>query len=720
MNHCARLLLTASLLELALGHGGTALAQVEGNDEAEQDRSTIVVTGRLTNPMISASPTGSRLDLTPLETPASVYSVDGDAIRALGDIDFSEAVSRAPGIAQSQTPGDGTISVTARGFGGGSVLQLFNGVRLLPNNGSLTFPFDTWNIERIEVMTGPASVLYGQGSLGGAINVIPKSANFERPEADAEFRYGSFNTMQAGVGLSAPIARGLAFRADASLRNSDGYIDRGDSDSVALSGSLEFRPTYGLSVILRHDFGDQEPMNYWGTPLADGTTLDTSIRQRNYNVRDAVLHFRDNRTQLTVDWNAARNLRLNGTAFHLTSRRHWENAEYYEYDAAAGEVLQADHLALVHDVEQTGGQAHLTLDTPLGGGAENQLVVGADVNVFDLEYSHNNFPFDPRVIDPQDFDPGQFSRAEPLLPRYRNRAETWAIYAEDRVKFGEQLSVIGGVRFEKDTVERFNYVYDAAGENIVGETPAFLGGKRTFEDFTWRVGAVYQPVPTLSLFAQYVTGVDPLGVLTTPSTAPAQATFSNARGNQIEAGVKTTFLGGAGWATLSAYRIVKNDLAVQRTVGGPIEQIGQQSSKGIEAAVSVDLPGGLGIDANGTILDANFDDYPSGADDYTGNTPPGVPQSTANVTLRYTLDKLQARGSLRYVGKRYSNIANSLAMPGYVVLDAGLTYAITEQAALDLRVSNLLDKDYAIDEYGSQQWILGRPRAFDIGARFSF
>lgn len=725
MRAFGRVSLLAGAAGASLLGAAPAWAQ-DGADEGEdQNRPTIVVTGVIENPLAEEAPTGSRLDLTPLETPASVYSVDGDSIRALGDTDFSEAVTRAPGLAQSQSPGSGSIDITSRGFGGGSVLQLFNGIRLLPNNGSLSFPFDTWNVERIEVLTGPGSVLYGQGALGGVINVIPKSANFERAEVESEVRFGSFDTYGAAIGMSAPIADSLAFRIDGSLRGSDGYVDRGDSKSVALSGSLEFRPTDSLSLVLRHDYGNQEPMNYWGTPLADGTTLDTSIRERNYNVADAILEFEDNRTQLNIDWRASDSLAFNATAFHLISRRHWENLESYFYDTAAGQVLRADHLGIIHDAEQTGGQAHVKLDTPLGTGVANQLVVGVDFNVFELEYSHNGFPSSPDAVDPQDFDPGLFDEGDGMKPRYRARTETWALYAEDRVEIGEQLSIIGGVRFEKDQVERFNYTYDAAGETIVSETPAFVGGSREFEDFTWRVGAVYQPTPTLSLFGQYVTGVDPLGMLTTPSTSPGQVTFTNARGNQIEAGVKSTFLGGAGWATVSLYRIVKNDLAVQRTVGGPIEQIGQQSSQGVEAAVSIDLPAGFGIDANGTILDADFDDYPAptAADpdfSYTGNTPPGVPEATANATLRYALGQFQARGTVRYVGRRFSDIQNQIEMPDYVVLDAGVTYTVNDRLAVDFRVFNLLNEDYVIDNYGSQQWILGRPRSFEAGLRTNF
>lgn len=717
------LLSRVSIFSLMMGVSSTAIAE-DAADQQEDSTSPIIVTGTLENPLVTTSPTASRLGLTPLETPASVYTVDRDSIRALGDVDFNEAVSRAPGLAQSQSPGNGTLSITSRGFGGDSVMQLFNGVRLFPNNGSLSFPFDTWNIDRIEVLTGPASVLYGQGAMGGVINVIPKAANFERLEVDAEARYGSFQTYQAGVGVGAPIAEGLAVRADASVRASDGYVDRGNSSSVALSGAVEFRPSDAFSLVLRHDFGDQSPMNYWGTPLANGTRLDTSIRERNYNVSNGVLEFEDNRTQVDLNWKPSQSVAITAAAYRLKSWRMWENLESYFYDFDAGVVERADNYGITHDVTQKGGQANIRLDSNLGGGLLNQLVLGVDANVIDMTYGHS-FDTDPQAdaVDPNNFNPGTFLDTVGLAPRYRTRTETWAIYGENRLEIAEQLSIIGGARYEWDKVERYNFVYDASGQRIISETPAFAAGTqaaRKFRDFTWRVGAVYQPAPNLSLFAQYVTGVDALGMLTTPSTAAAQIAFTNARGNQIEAGIKSTFLNGNGWASVSVFRIVKNDLAVQRTIGAPIEQIGQQSSKGIEAAFAVKLPAGFSINANGTILDANYDDYPSGAVSYTGKTPPGVPESTANVTLQYTLGAFQARGSLRYVGKRYSNIANTIEIPDYTIFDAGISYAMTKNVAVDFRVFNLTDEDYAIDNYGSQQWILGRPRAFEIGVRTSF
>jgi len=725
----ARILGGASLLCLAAGHAGAAYAQTPPLDgEDERAARSIIVTGERPNAMTVDMPTGSRLNLTPLQTPAAVNVVDGDDIRARGDFSFVDAVSRAPGVTPGGTPGDGNTALSMRGFTGqGSIMQLFNGVRLFPVAGTVTFPFDTWNVERIEVLNGPGSVLYGQGALGGVVNVIPKSPNFRRFEAQAEAGYGSFDTYHLAAGLGGPVGEVVGYRLDASYRKSDGYVDRGESESLAISGVIEMRPSTDLSIVVRHDFGDNQPMNYWGTPLADGERLDTSIRKKNYNVGDGLIDWRDNRTQLSVDWTPASGLRVLNTAYRLDSRRRWQNLESYFFDTAAGQVLRADNFGIVHDVEQYGDQGSVAYTADFGGGISNQLLVGFDINRLDLKYGHN-FATDPQsdAVDPYDFDPGSFLATVAIKPRYRTRTETWALYLEDRIAIGEQFSVIGGIRYEEDTVARYDFVYDANDTFILREAPAFVGGteaEKTFKDFTWRVGAVYQPTPTLSFYGQYVTGVDPVGTLTTFTTSGSQYAFSNAEGHMVEAGAKSTFFDGAGWATLSVYRTVKNNLSVQRVTNGPIEQIGQQSAQGIEASVSVDLPAGFGIDANGTILDAEFEDYPlpGDPDGYSGNTPPGVPETAANLSLRWAANnRFQLRGGLRYVGKRFSDSANMLEIPSYVVVDAGATYAVTDNLALDLRVYNLFDEDYALDTYGSQQWVLGRPRAFDVALRTSF
>ncbi len=710
----ARILSSTSLFVLAMAQGSIALAQ-------ESDQDSIIVIGQGMSPLLEESATGSRLGISPLETPAAINTLDGDTIRMRGDFGFVDAVTRAPGVSSSATPGNGGTGLVVRGFSGqGSVTQLYNGVRLIPNNSSITFPFDTWNVERIEVLNGPGSVLYGQGSLGGVINVVPKAASFDRFTFDAQGGYGSFDTIHVAGGISGPVSDGLAFRADVSVRQSDGYVDRGNSESIAVSGAIEFRPTENFSASLRHDFGHDQPMRYNGTPLADGRRLDTSIRHNNYDVADSVIDYQDHRTQLSLEWTPLADVKLTSNSFLFDSLRRWETLESYFWDTEADVVRRGSNTGIVHDVLQWGNQTSLSYKHQLGGGVTNQFLVGFDYNEIKLKYSHNFADEVDDTVDPYNFNPGRFLNTVGIEPRYRTHTSIYAVYLENRIEFGEQFSVIGGLRYESDRVGRWNYVYDAAGETIVGEAPALNGGQashKTFRDLTWRVGAVYQPNPQLSFYAQYVTGVDPVGNLTSFSGAANQYAFSNATGHQVEAGVKTVFLGGKGSATLAVYRLAKNDLTMQRNPTSPIEQIGKQSSQGIEATVAVQLPAGFAIEANGTVLDANFDEFGG----FTGNTPLDVPEVTGNATLSWApVDRLGVHTSLRYVGRRFMDQANTKEIPDYLVVDAGARLAITDNLAVNLTLYNLFNKDYALSSNYGSQWILGRPRSVDVAVRASF
>ncbi|MES2420322.1 MAG: TonB-dependent receptor [Pseudomonadota bacterium] len=684
----------------------------------------ILVTGRHEADLTVPNRTASRLNLSPLETPATLSVIDGATIRARGDMAIADAESRAPGITSVGNLGNGGTALAARGFSGqGSVLQLIDGVRLFPAAGTLTFPTDPWMVERIDILKGPASVLYGQGALGGAVNVLMRQPNTKHTEIDGEIGYGSQDTFHVAAGAGGPAGEHLSYRVDGSYRRSDGYVDRGQSRSYALSATLRWAPTDTLAVTVRDDYGNQNPMRYFGTPLIDGR-LDDGNRRRNYNTRDGYVRFRDNRTSLQVDWTPSTVLTVSNQAYRLTSKRSWLNLESYCWvatdgacpngngggAATPGSIYRTDMTGIVHDQTQWGDQGSVTVRTPIADGLSNDFVVGFDVNLIKLTYSHN-FGAEPQVsqVDPYDFDPGAIVDTQGIAPRYRTRTAEYAVFAEDRLKLGEHVSIVGGIRYERDRIQRWT---------IDGPTEVFALDKR-LHNTTWRVGSVYQPIPTVSLYAQYATGVDPLGTLTTYSTGQVQ--FSNAVGNQIEVGAKAVFLDGRGTATLAAYRIVKTGLLAQLTPTSPIEQVGQRSAKGIEAAVSIDLPRGFGFDANGSVLNARFDDFLSGTANYAGNTPPDVPETMANLWLRWTATPtVQARAGLRYVGRRFSDNANDFRIPGYVTVDTTWSYAVTPRVAVDLHVYNLFDAAYAINSYGVQQWVLGRPRAVDVSLRAGF
>lgn len=126
-------------------------------------------------------PTGSRLDLSAMDTPASTSSLASEVIDGRNNLTVQDAVTRSPGITSVATPGNGNTALSARGFSGhGSVMTLFDGSRMYTGAGTQSFPVDPWMVERIDVIRGPASVLYGEGATGAVINVIPKKTFYRR------------------------------------------------------------------------------------------------------------------------------------------------------------------------------------------------------------------------------------------------------------------------------------------------------------------------------------------------------------------------------------------------------------------------------------------------------------------------------------------------------------------------------------------------------------
>ncbi|WP_373929111.1 TonB-dependent receptor plug domain-containing protein [Sphingomonas aerolata] len=185
-------------------------AQVHAQSVPDPDTKDILIVGQhAQDTLTTPNGTGSRLGLTPLETPATISVIDGATIRARGDLSVIDATSRAPGISNAGNPGNGGTALAARGFSGqGSVLQLIDGIRLFPAAGTITFPTDPWMVERIDILSGPASVLYGQGALGGAVNVVMRKPDTQQTHVEGEIGYGSQDSfhLAAGAGGRSPSA----------------------------------------------------------------------------------------------------------------------------------------------------------------------------------------------------------------------------------------------------------------------------------------------------------------------------------------------------------------------------------------------------------------------------------------------------------------------------------------------------------------------------------
>src|SRR5690606_12609041 len=181
---------------------------------------------------------GSRLNLTALETPASMSTISSEQILGRNDVTVQDAVTRSPGIISVATPGNGGTALSARGFTGhSSVMTLFDGSRLYTGAGTQSFPVDPWMVERIDVIRGPASVLYGEGATGAVINVIPKKPFAGEIRNHLRLGYGSWDRQQLGLDSGGSLSERLSYRVTLNTQQGNGWVDRGDSRNLALSAA---------------------------------------------------------------------------------------------------------------------------------------------------------------------------------------------------------------------------------------------------------------------------------------------------------------------------------------------------------------------------------------------------------------------------------------------------------------------------------------------------
>lgn len=656
---------------------------------------------------------GSRLGLSALQIPGSVESQTGEQIRERADASVQDAISRATGISRTGTPGDGGTSLQARGFAGqGSVMQLYDGNRLYNGMGTSTFPVDTWAVERVDVLRGPASVLYGEGATGAVVNTVAKKPFEGEIENHIRLGYGSYDRQQQALDSGGSLTDTLSYRLNLNRLRSHGFIDRGDSASDFASGALRWQAADNLSFTLAHDYGDQRPQNYFGTPLLNGH-LHKRLRDKNYNVSNDTQHYNDQWTRLSSEWQINDSVSARNELYYLKAQRRWQNAENYNF--SAGQLTRSGFYGIKHNQEQVGDRQTFTFKHTLFG-LNSQTVTGVEYNRIRFRLA-SNYPFTDAVTGGRHIDlkhPAQapFESATPFLPLFATTTKQFAGFAENRLQLTDRLSLITGIRRD--------YVHLDRDELRSGER-----NDKTLTGNNWKAGLVFTLTPDTSVYGQYATSTDGVGGLI--SLSSSQQAFDLSTAKQTEIGIKQAFWDQRGEWTLAAYHIVKKKLLTD-VPGNPQfkQQVGQQSSDGLEASLDLQLPHAWQLQANAAIVRAQYDDFQQDVGGVQvsrdGNRPVDVPRRTANLWLsKAVTDDIRAGAGVRYVDARYADMANRNELPSYTVVDATVSWKALRNTTLGLQLNNLFDRTYAVSQYNDgQQWILGEPRSFFVTADYTF
>lgn len=645
--------------------------------------------------------TGSRTGVTARELPASIEGIDSTTIRERGDHTVMETITRATGVTGVGAGGNGSMSFSTRGFSGTNSVGLAeDGVRLSTGAGTQTYPADSWGYERIEVLRGPASVVYGSGTVGATINAVRKAPSRDA-SAEALLGIGTDGTGRIGLGGSGALGENASFRIDAYGHTTDGQRDLGNANGSKVMSTLRLQPRSDLRIELLADYSKQKPERYWGTPLDKGR-IDSSLRKENYNVSDSIIAYEDKRLRARVEWQANDWLSLRNEAYYFEANRHWKNVEQYSLDSTTRTVDRSDYLEIKHNLEQTGNRLEAGIRS-----AQHRAVVGWEAATVSFRHT-NNAPYGgASTVSARNPVHGIWASPDPTLPKFDTRSHLNALYAEDAWQFSEKWLLMAGIRHDSAKVSR---------DELVSGTDF----DKTLHGNAWRLGLTHHLTPATSVYAQASAGHDPVTSIITMNLRNRD--FSLTKGRQVETGIKQSLDKGLGEWTAAIFRIDKDDIITRDPLKPALSvQGGSQHSQGFELSAALTPWKNWRFEGNYTRLQARYDELmEAGGIDRAGNRPTDVPEQVANLWAHYRIGPVQASLGGRYVGKRYADNANTVALPSYAVADAVLAWKHDNRTTLRLLGRNLTDKVYATTSYGSQQLVLGQGRSFEVVAEVKF
>lgn len=659
----------------------------------------------------------ARMPLKYLENPQVYSAVSSDVLKQQAITNFDDALRNVPGIhklweSTGRAYGDGASFYSLRGFE--TQATMINGLPGL-TSGSL----DPANIEKIEVIKGPSGTLFGSSliSYGGLINTVTKKP-YSGFGGEVSYMAGSFGLNRVTADVNAPLKSDRAIlRLNTAYQTENSFQDAGFRNSFFISPTLSFKASERLSFLILTEFMEEERTNpamlFLGRssalqfadlrdldydPVLSLTTNDLSIRNPRFNLQ-AQMNYK-----LSDQW----------TSQTVIARGRSRSDGYYSYlyDNENGRREfslwvsdQQGHL-LTSDIQQ-----NFIGDFTIGG-MRNRMVIGLDYFHRNLVDNSTGFAW-VHNVNPQ----GEITYDFP----YTSEAET-TINNLTRSSVDNLLAARG-----RSSSNSKDAAYSAYVSNVINLTPKLLAmgslrldhfvteGNITTEDDDYKqtalspkFGLVYQPwQDKMSLFANYMNGfrnVAPRQVADADGTNPRIASFRPEQADQLEFGVKTSFLADRIAATVSYYDIrVENLVTADPSNVNNSLQGGKVQSKGFEIDVTAKPAEGLSIIAgyshnNSTVLQGDEGNIWL----ETGRRPVNAgPSDLVNAWATYTFTSGSLRGFGLGFGGNYSSelnildseITGTFTVPAYTVVNTTLFYNASD-FRVAINVNNVTDKQY--------------------------
>ena len=658
-------------------------AEQEPDEEIE-----IIATGEAEDDdyYVPDATTATRTDTLLRDIPQSIQVVPQEVIEDQGITRISDALRNVSGVTPQRDIANVNDRFSIRGFDNSRTLR--NGFRsgTGADDAFTTITTTPSIVERIEVLKGPASVLYGQVEPGGVVNYVTKKP-LDEPFYNLEFTAGSFGFLEPAIDLSGPLTtdKKLTYRFNLAYQNGGNFRDFVESEILSIAPVLSYQFSDATSLTFEYQYLDSNQTFDEGFPI-DPVVFELP-RERFLGEPDDFIDINTHTFYLTLDHRFNNNISLRSGFATEISDNSWSVFRPNEFDPESGRLTRffsdretfSDNLSWQTDLIsefKTGSVEHQLL----AGFELAQINFGTDnADLFDPE----NRPFAINVFDPQYGAPipSPDSRND-LFDRDRT-ANILGFYLQDQVTLLPNLKLLAGGRYDFVTDENeLDSVFD--GEPFIEES------EFDSEAFSPRVGLVYQPIEPISLYGSFSRSFIPNGDITSDGE-----TIEPERGTQYEVGVKGVF--GDFSTTLAAYEITKTNITRTDPDNPNFSiPIGEVKSRGIELDVAGEPVSGWNIIAslffNDTFISEGDENNPE--DDILINAPgSGASLWTTYEIQRGSLQGLGFGAGLFYVGDREAEIPNDFVLPSYVRVDVSLFYDRDNWRA-QLNFKNLFDKEY--------------------------
>ncbi|MDP1665561.1 MAG: TonB-dependent receptor [Methylobacter sp.] len=657
-----------------------------------------------------ASPNSSsatKTDTPIMETPMSIQVVPRAVMQDQQTTRVKDAVENVSGVRSNTTLGYGTGFII-RGFRNSRVFRnglVANGI----STGTAT-ELDTANLQSVEVLKGPAAMLFGRIEPGGLINVNTKRAE-RSPRYAVEQRFGSYDFYRTEWDATGSLTddQSLSYRFSGSYQNNNSFRDFNFNDRVSAYSSLTWNPSDATEMSLDVEGLDQDFQVDRGLFAIGDRPAAVPVERSYIDPNDPV----DTLSNVNLGFNLTHAFNKDWTLHNRFLTTHNDSSDISVKPANAFTVQQfldpsrGNRTYLRNIFAQTVKAQTYTTNVDLTGntnflGTQHKTLVGFDylrstgtyltrgnfvnpvnglgIDIYEPVYGINSSFYDTALATP--------------YPAGRNhsymRDEWYGVYFQDDITLWDSVHLVGGGRYDWAKTGRGVGDSYSAAEAVLPS--------RNDEGFSPRVGVLYQPVSWMSVYGNWTTSFGANNGVTASG-----ATIDPEIGEQFEAGFKSELFEQRLTTTLAYYHLAKENI-MTRDLNSPDPSartaIGEARSQGIELDMIGQMTDGFSLIGNYAYTDARITKDNSGLQDHKMNN---VPEHSGSLWLKYEIQNYEplkgwsAGLGMFASGQRQGDDANTFALPGYARLDAFAAYRYDfkgTRLTTQFNIRNLLDKTY--------------------------